>query len=107
MTLSSHPSSPPISTVRPAFSDRHRRASRRTPFHASVQVFGPARGRGVTLNASDGGLRVAVDCRLKEGDLCLVRVEDPARGSVERARVAWSREVPDGCIAGLELLGLH
>jgi hypothetical protein len=72
-----------------------------------VQVLGPAPGSGVTLNASEGGLRVAVDCVLTEGEICFVRVDDPERGAVERARVAWSRELPDGCIAGLQLLGLH
>jgi PilZ domain-containing protein len=106
-TLTSHPSGPPISTVRPLFSERYRRASRRTPFHASVQVLGRAVGSGVTLNASEGGLRIAVDCVLRPDEICLVRVDDPARGRIERARVAWSHELPDGCIAGLQLLGLH
>jgi hypothetical protein len=77
------------------------------PFHAVVQVLEPARGVGVTLNASEGGLRVAVDCLLEPGDTCLVCIEDPAHGRVERARVAWSRQLPDGCIAGLQLLDLH
>jgi hypothetical protein len=72
-----------------------------------VRVIEPALGRGVTINASDGGLRIAVDCALRPGDVCLLVVDDPSRPALERARVAWSRELRDGCIAGLQLIGLH
>jgi PilZ domain len=100
-------SEPPISSVRPVLIDRHRRTSRRHTLNASVEVVQPAAGTGVTINASERGLRVAVDCALHEGDLCLIRVDDPDRPLVERARVVWARELVDGCIAGLEIIGLN
>jgi hypothetical protein len=100
-------SEPPVSSVRPVLSDRHRRTSRRLPLNAAVEVVQPQAGTGVTINASDGGLRVAVDCMLHEGELCLIRVDDPERPSIERARVVWARELIDGCIAGLEIVALN
>jgi hypothetical protein len=99
---------PPSSSIRPIlFIERHRRGSRRLSSNAAVDVLGPSKGNGVAINQSSGGLRVAVDCDLMPGDICLVRVHDPLRPNFERARVAWSRTVSDGCIAGLELLTVH
>ncbi len=100
-------SNPPISSIRQVFYDRHRRQARRLPSHAPVEVLEPAGGVGVTINASEGGLRVAVGCLLRPGDLCLFIVDDSTRPSIERARVIWSQDVRDGCIAGLQLLTLH
>lgn len=100
-------SEPPVSTIRPAFTDRHRRGSRRTAFNAAVEVMLPEVGSGVAINVSDGGLRVAVDCNLHAGDECMIRVDAPGRPERERARVVWSQQLPDGCIAGLEIVGLN
>ena len=100
-------SNPPISSIRQVVYDRHRRQARRLSSHAPVEVLEPAGGTGVTINASTGGLRVAVDCLLRPGDLCLLIVDDAARPSGERARVIWSQDVRDGCLAGLQLLTLH
>jgi len=100
--LSSNP--PPVSSIRKVFYDRHRRNSRRLPLHAAVAMHAPEGGSGVTINASAGGLRVAVDCLLRPGDLIMFSVDDDGRPKVERARVIWTQDVRDGCIAGLQLL---
>ena len=87
---------------------RQRRCSARRPLNASVEMLEPDSGEGVTINVSDGGLRIAVDVMLKVGDVVLFYVREhdkPER--LERAKVAWSREQPDGCICGLQLIGLH
>jgi len=86
---------------------RQRRAARREPLHAEVEMIEPRIGSGVTINASEGGLRVAVDCRLTEGDRCLLKVCDGERPRLERGRVVWVRELPDGFIAGLALAPIH
>lgn len=88
---------------------RQRRAARRHPLEASVQVVQPAAGAGVTINASRGGLRIAIDLPLSVGTLCVLVVREPGvPEQLVRARVAWSRVLDDdGCIAGLERLGLH
>ena len=87
---------------------RERRASARRPLNATVEMIQPADGGGVAINASDGGMRVAMFCYLRPGDVCLVLIkEDGAPERLERVRVVWSREVLDGCIAGLQTLALH
>lgn len=100
-------SEPPISSLRVVCYDRHRRTSRRLPANAAVEILDPHPGAGVSINVSDGGLRVAVDCALCPGDVCLLSVDDPARPAIERARVVWTHSLRDGCIAGLQLLTLH
>ena len=87
---------------------RQRRTSARRPLNASVEIIEPVEGDGVTINVSDGGLRVAVDCNLTEGDIVLFYVREldkPER--LERAKVAWVQTQLDGCIAGLQITGLH
>jgi PilZ domain len=87
---------------------RQRRQSARRPYHATVEVVQPAEGQGVTLNVSDGGLRMAVDVDLPQGEVCLFYIREPGgEPELQRARVAWSREVSDGWIVGLQILGLH
>ena len=87
---------------------RQRRSSRRRPLEASVQVVQPAGGTGVAINASEGGLRVALDVPLDADAICVLVVREPgAPEQLVRARVAWSRVLDDGCIAGLQRLGLH
>jgi len=100
-------SEPPISSLRVVRYDRHRRSSRRLPANAAVEILDPRPGTGATLNISTGGLRVAIDCELCPGDVCLLSIDDPTRPAVERARVVWAHPLPDGCIAGLQLLTLH
>ncbi|MEM1029321.1 MAG: PilZ domain-containing protein [Myxococcota bacterium] len=99
----------PSSTRPTALLSRQRRGSRRRPLEATVQVVAPEAGRGVTINVSDGGLRVAVDCSLIPGETCLMVLREAGRPeALVRGRVAWARQLAgDGCIAGLERLGLH
>jgi hypothetical protein len=86
---------------------RQRRGSGRRPLHAEVEVLDPV-GSGVTINVSEGGLRIAVDCTLVAGQVCLLRVHEPGvHRDLCRARVVWARELRDGCVAGLQILGLH
>ena len=87
---------------------RQRRMSARRPLHADVEVIAPRPATGVTINVSNGGLRIAVDSMLQPGDVCMLVIREanhPVR--LERARVVWSREVRDGCVAGLTVAGLH
>ena len=98
--LNNHETHPP--------SSRHRRAARRRPLNAVVEVMTPRRGKGVTINHSEGGLRVAVDCDLHLDEEIMLHVDElgqPPR--LMRCRVAWVRELTDGWIAGLQQLGLH
>lgn len=87
---------------------RQRRGSARRPLHALVEVVQPTQGTGVTINVSHHGLRIAVDCTLTAGEVVLLyvrEVDQPER--LESARVAWVQQRPDGCIAGLQITGLH
>lgn len=75
--------------------------------HASAEVRGRrGEAHGFTINASEGGLRVALD-RLYPRDAELeVDLRFPT-GDVlrERARVVWSRAEPDGWLMGLAFVG--
>jgi hypothetical protein len=87
---------------------RQRRVTRRRPLHADVDVIAPQSGRGVTINVSEGGLRIAVDCTLRVDDVCMLVIREPNQPvRLERARVVWARTVRDGCVAGLAVAGLH
>jgi hypothetical protein len=100
-------SDPPASSRNPE-QLHQRRANRRRELDAVVEVLHPREGRGVTINASDGGLRVAVDCALRKGESCLLRISEPCgEPRLEQAHVVWSKELPDGWIAGLRIVGLH
>ncbi|HEX7481414.1 MAG TPA: PilZ domain-containing protein [Polyangiales bacterium] len=78
-----------------------RRATDRYPLHADVEVLDPWNAHGVVINASDGGLRVAVDRDLPVGVLCVVEIAVDEGKTVEMVRVAWTRELPDGFLVGL------
>lgn len=78
-----------------------RRASQRWPWHADVELMEPAGGRGTTLNASTGGLRIALDRELPVGEHVVARVTTAHRETIEHMRVVWSRELPDGWLLGL------
>ncbi len=100
-------SNPPASDAAEVLG-RQRRTSRRRELNAAIEVIHPREGRGVTINASEGGLRVAVDCAVRQGETILLRVRETiGTDRIEQALVVWSRELPDGCIAGLQIIGLH
>lgn len=100
--------SPPVSSTRLGAFFRQRRGSRRRELNAEIEVIQPAPGTGVTINESDGGLRIAVDCALRIGELCTLRLSVPGGNSrLETGRVVWSRELRDGWIAGVERIELH
>ena len=83
-----------------------RRQSTRFPLNARVDVFERgANAHGVVLNASEGGLRVAIDRELREGSVIELEVRfTEERQSRERARVVWSRPQPDGWLVGLRFV---
>ncbi len=85
-----------------------RRTSRRMPLNAVVEVLEPAFAEGVTINASAGGLRIAVDQPLEVSLECLVKITySSGKELIRRAQVVWSRVLPDGCIAGMKFIDVH
>ena len=102
---------PEVSTFPPPASSKRRcyaaarGLSRRWPLNAQVKFFGQHKATGVTLNASDGGLRVAVDRQLTTGDVCTMQIMyDVDRPEVRRGEVVWTHELRDGCIAGFKFV---
>jgi hypothetical protein len=82
-----------------------RRRSRRWAVDAEVDMLQPVRGAGLTINASIGGLRVAVDMAVPVGHVCTLRVRTaPNHQTIEHARVVWSQARPDGYLLGLEFI---
>lgn len=82
-----------------------RRRSRRWALDAEVDLLGPVRGAGLALNASVGGLRVAVDMGVPVGEVCTLRVRTaPGHQTVEHAKVVWAQTRPDGYVLGLEFI---
>lgn len=85
-----------------------RRASRRFPLHADIEVLEPRTATGVSINVSAGGLRVALDQPLAIGEVCVLRVRTAANHeTIEHARVVWAREQPDGFLVGLQFALPH
>ncbi len=81
-----------------------RRSTERVPLHATVEVVSPSRAEGVVLNASLGGLRIALDKPLYVNDLCHLKIAtDEGEGRWAKARVKWVKEMADGWVVGLEL----
>ena len=81
-----------------------RRTTDRVPLHADVEVLSPSPARGVVLNASMGGLRIAIDKPLYVGDYCHLKIgTDEGDGKKARARVIWVKEKTDGWVVGLEM----
>lgn len=74
-----------------------RRRHARWLLNAEVSV---GRVRGLVLNASAGGLRVALDERLPDGHVDLL-VTTEANARRQRACVVWQKELPDGWLCGL------
>ena len=78
-----------------------RRAARRYPLNADIEILEPVKAHGVVINASDGGLRVAVDEGLPVDSVCVVEIQTDEGKTVELTRVVWIREHPDGYLVGL------
>ena len=84
-----------------------RRQHSRWLLHADVEIETSLRSRGVTLNASAGGLRVAVDAPLPENTEVMFRLVQGQLVVRKRARVVWQRRLPDGFVAGLAFAKLE
>ena len=85
-----------------------RRASQRFPLDAEIELIEPCAARGIAINASTGGMRMAIDRRVEVDALCIARVTtDEGRQSLEKARVVWTRQLPDGWLVGVCFLQDH
>jgi hypothetical protein len=78
-----------------------RRTSDRYPLDADVEVVEPVRAHGVVINASEGGMCIAVDSDLPLGVECVIEIALEEGKTIETARVAWLRQLPDGYLAGV------
>jgi hypothetical protein len=81
-----------------------RRSASRYPLNADIEILDPFNAHGVVINASEGGLRVAVDVELPIDAVCVVEVHLDDGKTVELARVAWVRAHPDGFLVGLSFM---
>jgi hypothetical protein len=81
-----------------------RRLAGRYPLNADVEILEPFNAHGVVINASSGGLRVAVEVELPLDAVCVVEVHLEDGKTVELARVAWVQEQPDGFVVGLSFV---
>lgn len=79
-----------------------RRHARRWALDAEIELVSPGQGAGLAINASVGGLRVALDRGVPIDEVCTLRVRtSPDHETVEHARVVWSKAQPDGYVLGL------
>jgi hypothetical protein len=81
-----------------------RRGAERYPLNADIEILEPFNAHGVVINASEGGLRVAVNVELPLDAVCVVEVQLDEGKTVELARVAWVRAHPDGYLVGLSFV---
>jgi len=82
-----------------------RRRFRRWALDAEIELLAPTRGSGLAINASVGGLRIAVDMGVAVDQICTMRVRTaPNHETIEHARVVWSQAQPDGYVLGLEFI---
>jgi hypothetical protein len=81
-----------------------RRSASRYPLNADVEILEPFSAHGVVINASQGGLRVAVDVELPLDAVCVIEVQLEEGKTVELARVAWLKAHPDGFLVGLSFV---
>lgn len=84
-----------------------RRGSARYPLHADIELVGDPEGTGVAINASAGGMRIAIDRALTVGTVYSLRVRTPNRTTDEQLRVVWTRQLPDGWLVGLQFASLN
>jgi hypothetical protein len=88
-----------------AFHRGARRRSRRWALDAEVELLSPTRASGLAINASVGGLRIAVDRGVPVDHVCTLRVRTaPSHETLEHAKVVWSQARPDGYLLGLEFI---
>ena len=83
-----------------------RRASRRYPLAADVELLEPKPATGFAINASAGGLRIAIDETLPVGELVVIVIRTESREMTEHARVVWVKDQPDGALIGLEFVSV-
>ena len=82
-----------------------RRRARRWALDAEIELLSPGHGAGLAINASIGGLRVALDRGVPIDEVCTLRVRTaPDHETVEHARVIWSLAQPDGYVLGLAFI---
>ena len=82
-----------------------RRRFRRWALDAEIDLVSPTRGAGLAINASVGGLRIAVDQGVPVGHVCELRVRtSQSEATTEHAKVVWSKAQPDGYVLGLEFI---
>ncbi len=82
-----------------------RRRARRWALDAEVELVSPGHGSGLAINASVGGLRIALDRGLAIDEACTLRVRTaPQHETLEHARVVWSQARPDGYVLGLAFI---
>lgn len=82
-----------------------RRQFRRWALDAEIELLEPRQGSGLAINASVGGLRVAVDMGVPVDHVCVLRVRTARdHETIEHAKVVWSRARPDGYLLGLEFI---
>lgn len=83
-----------------------RRRSERFPIDADIELLEPVPGTGVAINASTGGMRLALDVAVPLHHECTFRVlRAPSGESVEQARVVWRKAQPDGYLLGVAFIG--
>lgn len=87
-----------------AMPEMGRRGTERFPLNADVEILEPFNAHGVVINASQGGLRVAVDRELPLDAVCVVEVQLSEGKTVELARVAWVKAHPDGFLIGMSFV---
>ncbi|MDD9934389.1 MAG: PilZ domain-containing protein [Myxococcales bacterium] len=81
-----------------------RRNAERYPLNADVEILEPINTHGVVINASDGGMRVAVEHELPLDTVCVVEIQVEDGKTVELAKVVWIREHPDGYLVGFNFV---
>jgi PilZ domain len=61
---------------------------------------------GWALNASRGGVRVILEDKVELGKEYEVTLGEAEKGAVQKGRIVWVQEEPDGVIAGVEFVNV-